>query len=154
MISYVRRWRRTPVLVRAGLLVAAAGLFLPGDALAGCSHRVTANAHPLAFGAFSVDRLVAGDLTNGDDVRRDLPEPRLPKSPCGGWRCSGDSIPPRAEPPATERVDVPGCCTNDRIILLRDCSLFPHDDDDAHAVDRVDRLARPPREATRRCAAY
>ena len=139
-----RRRRRTVVWLAAGLLLAAAGVFSPSTARAGCSHRVTVSAQPLPSGAFSVDRLVAGDLGSAD-ASQDPPPYRMPDSPCAGLRCSEDSIPPHAQPPETQRVKFFGCCDNSAVAFRSACSPLPRDDDNARSLDRVDRLARPPR---------
>lgn len=128
----------------AGLVLACAGWSATPVARAGCAHDVATRAEAAMARAAGLDRLAeAGALSGGS--WRISPLDRVPARPCSGFGCSRDSRPPMTTTPALPRIDAWGRLELAALVLREPSSPLPPDGDSPRPLDRVDRLARPPR---------
>jgi hypothetical protein len=143
MISHLRRGRVRGCLA-AALLFAACGWFSTPPAQAGCSQHTTAKANSARSQFPALDRLFFVSTASADFWQRSPLEP-FPARPCSGFRCSRDSSPPLGVPQGAPRHDSWGCVIQHAYSPLDRSSSFPFDEDCPSTLDRVERLARPPR---------
>jgi hypothetical protein len=142
MMSHFGRCRARGWLA-AGLLLAGYGWFSPSTSWAGCSHYLLTVTGPAQSRIDSLDPFVlAGALPT--DTLRSSPRDGRP-APCSGWRCSRNSSSPIALPQIEPRIDACEYALLDAITLRLTSSPIPYDDDSSRPLDRVERLARPPR---------
>ncbi len=149
--SYVPGQRARGWLV-AAILLASSGWVTISSAQAGCSHAVTMKADAARFLNAGLERLVSGGaLAEGSG--RTFPRSE-PSTPCSGFLCSGNSIPPLplATPQALPRVDAWSRFDLGALAPRANSSPFPCEEGPAHSMDRAERLARPPRSSASRAS--
>jgi hypothetical protein len=143
MMSHLRR-RQAHRWLAASVLLATCGWSWTPSTQAGCSHYATTKRDAARSQTVSVDKLV-GLVTASTDDWRTSPLDERPNRPCSGFRCSRDSSPPPGIPQAVPRIDAWGCTLLHANVLRPTSSPLPHEGDSPRSLDRVERLARPPR---------
>ncbi len=134
----------------AAILLATSGWVTASSAHAGCAHSVTMKADAARFMIAGLERLATGGaLSEGSGRTFTRSEP---STPCSGFFCSGNSMPPTplAAPEAVPRVDAWnrfGLCA---LATRASSSPYPFADGPAQTMDRAERLARPPRSPASR----
>jgi hypothetical protein len=143
MTSHLRR-RRARGWLAAAMLLAGYGWLSTPPSQAGCSHYASTKTDAARSQTVALDRLFAPVTAPGHDWRTS-PLDEHPARPCSGFRCSRGSIPPLGVPQDVPRIDAWGCTLLPANVLRPTSSPFPHEDGSPHSLDRVERLARPPR---------
>jgi hypothetical protein len=143
MTSHLRR-RRVLGWFAAGLLLATCGWLLMPSTQAGCSHYATSKTNPARTQTVTLERLFSAIIAPGDEWRTS-PLGEHPAPPCSGFRCSGDSSTPLGVPRAVPRVDAWGCALLCAYSPRPASAPFLQVEDSPRSLDRVERLARPPR---------
>jgi hypothetical protein len=86
--------------------------------------------------------IVPGSILGDSSSAHPLDERPAPR--CSGFGCSGDSRVPMTVPRALPRIDIAGC-QNLESIATRPSTWVHVEHDPPYSMDRVDRVARPPR---------
>jgi hypothetical protein len=145
-VQFQGRGERSRGWLTAALLLAAGGWTGLTDARAGCSHLVTTKADATRLKVVQIDRLVSTESLV-TELGRSLPLEDHSAPPCSGYMCSDNSVPlaPLAAPRSLPRIDA-WSRLDLSVLSRRDNSApFSCDDDRPLTLDRVERLARPPR---------
>ena len=143
--SYFPGQKARDWLIATMALALSIGMFTP-VAWAGCSHLVTTKADVFSRKIGQFDGLPSHGVFQGDWLST-LPPGKPPLAPCHGFLCAGNSIPlaPLATPESLLRIDAWSRIHLCSLARISWSTRLSQDETSPRSVDRVERLARPPR---------